>query len=86
MGLDKSKGQLAVGFDGDVCVFDDEADWVVGQGGEGMLWRNKVSAYAGKKMKGCVKETWVRGRKVYERGRGFVETKPGGKLLLEKRV
>ena len=86
VGLEKSKGQLAVGFDGDVCVFDDEADWVVGEGGEGMLWRNKVSAYAGKKMKGCVKETWVRGRKVYERGRGFVETKPGGKLLLEKRV
>ena len=86
VGLEKSKGQLAVGFDGDVCVFDDEAEWVVGEGGEGMLWRNKVSAYAGKRMKGCVKETWVRGRKVYERGRGFVESKPGGKLLLEKRV
>lgn len=86
VGLENSKGQLAVGFDGDVCVFDDEAEWVVGEGGEGMLWRNKVSAYAGKKMKGCVKETWVRGRKVYQRGRGFIETKPGGKLLLEKRV
>lgn len=86
VGLEKSKGQLAVGFDGDVCVFDDETTWVIGEGGEGMLWRNKVSAYAGKKMKGCVKETWVRGRKVYERGRGFVERKPRGKLLLEQRV
>ena len=86
VGLEKSKGQLAVGFDGDVCVFDDEAEWVVGEGGEGMLWRNKVSAYAGKRMRGCVKETWVRGRKVYERGRGFMESKPGGKLLLEKRI
>ena len=86
VGLEKSKGQLAVGFDGDVCVFDDEAEWVIGEGGEGMLWRNKVSAYAGKKMSGCVKETWVRGRKVFERGRGFVERKPGGKLLLEQRV
>ena len=86
VGLEKSKGQLAVGFDGDVCVFDDQAEWVIGDGGEGMLWRNKVSAYAGKKMKGSVKETWVRGRKVFERGRGFVEGKPGGKLLLEKRV
>lgn len=86
VGLETSKGQLAVGFDGDVCVFDDEAEWVIGEGGEGMLWRNKVSAYAGKKMKGCVKETWVRGRKVYERGRGFVERKPGGKLLLEQRL
>lgn len=86
VGLEKSKGQLAVGFDGDVCVFDDEAEWVVGEGGEGMLWRNKVSAYAGKRMTGCVKETWVRGQKVYERGRGFVEGKPAGRLLLEKRV
>ena len=86
VGLEKSKGQLAVGFDGDVCVFDDESEWVVGEDGEGMLWRNKVSAYAGKRMRGCVKETWLRGRKVYERGRGFVESKPGGKLLLEKRV
>ncbi len=86
VGLEKSKGQLAVGFDGDVCVFDDEAEWVIGEGGEGMLWRNKVSAYSGKKMRGCVQGTWVRGRKVYERGRGFVEGKPRGKLLLERRV
>ena len=86
VGLEKSKGQLAVGFDGDVCVFDDEAEWVIGEGGEGMLWRNKVSAYAGKQMKGCVKETWVRGRKVFERGSGFVDRKPQGRLLLEKRV
>ena len=86
VGLEKSKGQLAVGYDGDVCVFDDEAEWVIGEGGEGMLWRNKVSPYSGKKMRGCVQGTWVRGRKVYERGRGFVEGKPRGKLLLERRV
>ncbi|KAK4690324.1 allantoinase, partial [Lecanoromycetidae sp. Uapishka_2] len=42
VGLERSKGQLAVGFDGDVCVFDDEAEWVVGENGnEGMLFRNK---------------------------------------------
>lgn len=89
VGLEKRKGKLAVGWDGDVCVFDDEATWVVGgNGGEGMLWRNKVSAYAGKRMRGCVRETWVRGRKVWERGGdrlGFGEGKPGGVLLVEKR-
>ncbi|KAL2058477.1 hypothetical protein ABVK25_001205 [Lepraria finkii] len=52
VGLEKGKGQLAVGFDGDVCVFDDEAEWVVGERGEGMFFRNKVSAYAGMRMRG----------------------------------
>lgn len=88
VGLERSKGQLAVGFDGDVCVFDDEAEWVVGEKGEGMLFRNKVSAYAGMRMRGVVRETWVRGSKVWERGGkggGFLGEKPRGKLLLEIR-
>ena len=85
VGLENSKGQLAVGFDGDVCVFDDETEWIVGQGGEGMLFRNKVSAYQGKRMKGCVKETWLRGRKVYERSEGFRNGKPCGQLLVKPR-
>lgn len=85
VGLEESKGQLAVGFDGDVCVFDDKTEWIIGADGKGMLFRNKVTAYQGKRMKGCVKETWLRGRKVYERKRGFVDPKPGGTLLLEPR-
>ncbi|MCJ1450620.1 hypothetical protein MMC28_000953 [Mycoblastus sanguinarius] len=85
VGLEKSKGQLAVGFDGDVCVFDDECEWEVGEGGEGMLFRNKVSAYAGKRMRGAVRETWLRGQKIFERGKGFSEDKPTGILLLETR-
>lgn len=51
-----------------------------------MLFRNKCSPYEGKKMKGAVSETWVRGRKVYSRDHGFNEkTGPTGKLLLEPR-
>ncbi|KAL6721237.1 Allantoinase [Lecanora helva] len=87
VGLDRSKGQLDVGFDGDVCVFDDETEWVVGQDGEGgVLFRNKITAYQGMRMRGCVRETWVRGMKVFERGAGFVGGKPGGRLLLEPRT
>lgn len=85
VGLEKSKGQIAVGFDGDVCVFDDEAEWIVGERGQGMLFRNKVTAYQGKKMNGCVKETWLRGRKIYAQGSAFVNDKPSGKLLIEPR-
>ena len=88
VGLEKSKGQLAVGFAGDICVFDDEAEWVVGEKGEGMLFRNKISAYAGMRMRGVVRETWVRGSKIWERGGrggGFLGEKPRGRLLLERR-
>jgi allantoinase len=71
-----------------VCVFDDESTFVVER--EQMLFRNKVSPYQGREMKGVVKETWVRGVKVFESGAangGFVGKNglPSGMLLLEKR-
>lgn len=84
VGLSHQKGDLGVGFDGDVCVFDDEAAWTVEP--STMLFRNKCSPYQGREMKGMVKETWVRGQKIFVRGKGFVEKEAGGKLLLEPRV
>ena len=89
VGLEHCKGALEVGYDGDVCVFDDSAEWVVGLGGQGILFRNKVTAYQGKKMAGAVKETWVRGQRVWNRSAhddGFGGRKPGGRLLLEPRT
>jgi allantoinase len=88
VGLSHKKGSLRPGMDADICVFDDEGSFVVGR--EQMLFRNKVSPYQGKAMKGVVKETWVRGNKVFHRGGmngGFVGKGgvPSGKLLLEKR-
>ena len=87
VGLDHSKGKLEVGFDADICVFDDSTEWIVGEEGMGMLFRNKVTAYQGKRMKGCVRETWLRGEKVWQRGNGdgFCGRKASGKLLLEPR-
>lgn len=88
VGLSHKKGALRPGMDADICVFDDEAEWVVGR--EQMLFRNKVSPYQGRTMRGLVKETWVRGQKVFQRdgpNGGFVGKQglPVGKLLLEKR-
>lgn len=57
-----------------------------------MLFRNKVSPYQGRTLRGVVRETWVRGRKVFERARPegqFLVGKEGvptGRLLLERRV
>jgi allantoinase len=88
VGLSHKKGALRPGFDADVCVFDDEGTFVVGR--EQMLFRNKVSPYQGREMRGVVRETWVRGSKVFERGAengGFVGKEgAAGKLLLEKRT
>ena len=88
VGLSHKKGALRPGMDADICVLDDEGTFVVDR--EQMLFKNKVSPYQGKMMKGVVKETWVRGMKVFERGGnngGFVVKGgvPSGKLLLEKR-
>ncbi len=52
-----------------------------------MLFRNKCSPYENKTLKGVVKETWLRGEKIFSRAGGFREKRgPGGKLLLEPRV
>ncbi|KKZ60794.1 allantoinase [[Emmonsia] crescens] len=84
VGLSSQKGDLSVGYDGDVCVFDETEEWVVQP--DTMLFRNKCSPYQGRKLKGVVRETWLRGQKVYTRDGGFVEAKPVGKLLLEPRA
>lgn len=88
VGLSHQKGALRPGMDADICVFADEETFVVGR--EQMLFRNKVSPYQGRRMRGVVRETWVRGMKVFERGArngGFVGKGgvPSGRLLLEKR-
>lgn len=88
VGLSHKKGALRPGMDADVCVFDDAGTFVVGR--EQMLFRNKVSPYQGREMRGVVMETWVRGQKVFERegaNGGFVGKGglPVGRLLLEKR-
>ena len=84
VGLEHRKGALKVGLDGDVAVFDDEAEFVVGN--REMLFRNKCSPYEGKLLQGVVKETWVRGVRVHTREEGFREKAgPRGELLLEPR-
>lgn len=84
VGLEHRKGMLAVGMDADVAVFDDEGCWEVGE--STMLFRNKVSPYEGKVLRGLVRETWVRGRVVHRREGGFVaKGGPVGELILEAR-
>lgn len=87
VGLERQKGDLAVGFDADICVFDDMAEWTVEP--STMLFRNKCSPYQGKRMKGQVRETWLRGQRVFVHGEengGFVGKACSGRLLFEPRM
>ena len=85
VGLQHRKGDLKVGMDGDVCVFDDRSTFQVEP--STMLFRNKCSPYQGKTLSGVAKETWLRGKKVYSRESGFgKKANPVGQLLLEPRT
>lgn len=87
VGLAHRKGGLKVGLDADVCVFDDGEEWTLRTGD--MRWKNRVSPWEGRRFVGRVRETWVRGQKVFEFGageKGFVSGKPVGEAITERRV
>ncbi|KAL2876888.1 Allantoinase [Colletotrichum sp. CLE4] len=87
VGLAHRKGALKVGMDADVCVFDDAEAWTLRSGD--MRWKNRCSPWEGHEFAGRVKETWVRGRKVFEFGGknlGFVGESPVGEAITEKRT
>jgi allantoinase len=84
VGLSGKKGDISVGGDADVIVFDPPAEFVVTT--ETLKFKNKVSPYENKTLRGVVTDTYLRGRKIHSRETGFVEKQgPIGRLLLDKR-
>jgi allantoinase len=66
MGLFPKKGRLFPGFDADIAVVDLKEEWIY----DGLKTFSKTKSanniYHNMKMKGRVKQTWVRGRMVYD--------------------
>jgi allantoinase len=85
VGLQHRKGALLPGMDADICVFNDEDTFVVEN--EKVLFRNKVTPYAGMRLRGVVRETYLRGESVYRYGKGFRDdVGPRGTMLIEQRT
>jgi allantoinase len=78
-GLDGRKGAIAAGRDADLVVFDPDATFRVDPAS--LHHRHPVTPYAGRMLHGVVLETWLRGRKVQDRGRFAA---PAGTTLLRE--
>jgi allantoinase len=58
----RTKGRLAVGCDADLCVFAPDDAFVVDP--RQLHHRNPVTPYAGRRLDGVVRATWLRGRPI----------------------
>ncbi len=77
-GLGGRKGVLATGADADFAVFDPDAQWTVTQ--SDLRFRHKLSPYLGAKLRGRVREIWLRGEPIFADGQ-IAETPRGRELV-----
>lgn len=80
VGLQNCKGAIRPGCDADLVVWDSEATFQVDPAG--LHHRHKLTPYAGQVLHGVVQASFLRGEKIYDRGR--FTARPLGALL--KRV
>ncbi|HYN86723.1 MAG TPA: allantoinase AllB [Pyrinomonadaceae bacterium] len=74
-GLDARKGAIAKGRDADFVVWNPDESFTVEP--RAIEHRHKLTPYAGATLRGTVEATYLRGARVYERGRGVDESRAG---------
>ncbi len=77
VGLEKRKGAIQAGCEADLVVWDPNTSFRVD--GAMLHHRHKLTPYAGQVLSGVVEATFLRGRKVYDRGE--FSSEPQGALL-----
>ena len=77
-GLDRRKGSIAVGCDADFVIWNPDEKFRVDPAQ--LHHRHKITPYARRELKGLVATTFLRGRKIFERGE--LSTSPIGHALL----
>jgi len=65
-GIEKHKGAIVVGCDADFVIWNPDAAFRVDPAQ--LHHRHKLTPYAGRELKGVVQTTFLRGRKVFDRG------------------
>lgn len=80
-GLNNDKGEIAIGYDADFCVWNPDEIFTVTK--DIINFKNTNNPYMGQILKGCVHATIVRGYHVYGQYENF--TQPFGKVLRRQR-
>jgi allantoinase len=75
--LQLRKGTIRVGSDADLVIWNPEAEWIVDAAR--LQQRHKLTPYAGRRLRGRVQTTFVRGTPVWDAGR--LVTGGSGRLL-----
>lgn len=65
-GLEKKKGTIEMGCDADLVIWNPDASFSVDPAK--LHHRHKVTPYAGRSLRGIVETTFLRGRKIFDRG------------------
>jgi allantoinase len=71
------KGAIDVGYDADLVVLNPDAEFTVDAAS--LQHRHPVTPYHGRRLRGVVERTYLRGIAVYQRGKAM--TTPSGQLL-----
>jgi allantoinase len=66
-GLADRKGTIAVGADADFVIWNPDGEFLVDA--SRLQQRHKLTPYAGRRLRGLVRETFVRGQRVWSQGR-----------------